>query len=66
MKRSVDKNVTEVTEKDFIEKIYNVLVPKEGTESLLKNDNVKARAIGEAKARANIQKKYCRTTCLKK
>jgi hypothetical protein len=65
MKRSVDKNVTEVTEKDFIEKIYNVLVPKEGTESLLKNDNVKARAIGEAKARANIQKSIAELPVLK-
>jgi len=65
MQRSVDKNVTEFTEKDFIKKIYDVLVPKEGQESLLKNEKVKARAIGEAKARANLQRSLSELPVLK-
>jgi len=54
MKSSTSKDVTPFTEKKFLEKVYNILSPAEGKQGLLKEE-AKTKAIGQARARANIQ-----------
>jgi hypothetical protein len=54
MKSSTSKDVTPFTEKQFLDKVYNILSPAEGKQGLLKEE-AKTKAIGQARARANIQ-----------